>query len=370
MVEPPSTRLLVVEDEVHLVKALQSTLCRHGYEVTGATTGVEAMEILRRQPFDLLLTDLHLPDMDGVAFLRQALAHDPTLIGIMMTGQGTIDSAVEAMKAGALDYILKPFKLSMVLAVLSRAADMRRLRRDNEELQRRLQRRTEELEATNKELEAFSYSVSHDLRGPLRAIEGFVEILVDELPPGNEQLCEYATRIANASRRMAALIDDLLRLARTARAEVRREPVDLAAFARETVAKLEAEAPDRAVEWVLAGSLRAKADPGLIRVVIENLLSNAWKYTSRQPRARIELGTEQRADDGLLYYVRDNGVGFDMQYASQIFRPFQRLHSASQFPGTGVGLATVQRIVHKHGGRIWAEAAPEKGAKFCFTLPS
>jgi signal transduction histidine kinase len=223
--------------------------------------------------------------------------------------------------------------------------------------------RTAQLEATNRELEAFSYAVSHDLRAPLRAITGFSQILAEDhaaaLGPGRQ----YLDRIRAATRRMAGLIDDLLRLSQMATSELDRRRFDLAHQARDIVDELRAAEPDRRVDVAIPAALPAHGDPRLVRVVLENLLRNAWKFTSRRDAARIELGTA-----GNAFFVRDNGAGFDPARADQLFTPFHRLHSAADFEGTGVGLATAQRIVHRHGGRIWAESAPERGATFYFTL--
>jgi len=196
-------------------------------------------------------------------------------------------------------------------------------------------------------------------------------MLVERLAPHvDEQSRTYVGYVRTGVDRMNALIDDLLRLARTTRAELHRMPVDLSRLATEIAEKLQASAPDRPCDWIIAPDLTVAADPGLLRAAMENLLSNAWKYTGRVPRARIELGAEPQPDGITAYYVRDNGAGFDMKYSSRLFGAFQRLHTEKEFPGTGVGLATVQRIIHKHGGRIWAESALNEGATFRFTLPS
>ena len=362
-------RVLVVDDESALVTALLSTLREHGYTAAGATTPTDALALIRKQSFDVMLTDLHLPEMDGIALLRAAHDIDPTLSVIMMTGFGTIDTAVDAMKAGAVDYIVKPFKLKSVLAILSRALSVRQLRQENELLNQRLALRTQELEAANRELEAFSYSVSHDLRAPLRAIEGFTDSLIEDYESGNdENFEEYKRRIKRGVNRMTSMIDDLLRMATAVRVEVKRSGVDLGRIAHETIAKLLAQSPGRKVELSVADDMMAFGDPGLLQLVMENLISNAWKYTGRSQLARIEVGVRRSAGES-EFFVRDNGVGFDMAKAGKLFVPFQRLHAASDFEGTGIGLATVQRILQRHGGRIRADAEPEKGATFTFTLP-
>lgn len=369
MSDPLPVRLLVVDDELPLATAIRETLGQHGYAVTVAGSADEALGILGRDRFEIMLTDLHLPGTDGIALLARALLIDPRMIGIMMTGQGSIDSAVAAMKAGAHDYILKPFKLSVALAVLARARATRLLRLENEALQRRLRARTADLEAANQELEAFSYTVSHDLRAPLRTIEGFVGILQEELgPEPAPAVQDCVRRITAGAQRMGKLIEDLLRLAQVARQPPRREPVDLAVLAQEITAKLAAATPARVVTCEIQSVPPALGDPGLLRVVLENLLANAWKYTRHTAAARIEFSAEPATDGVTTYRISDNGAGFDMGQAGNLFMPFQRLHPESQFEGSGVGLATVQRIVKRHQGRIWAEAAPGQGATFRFTL--
>lgn len=237
------------------------------------------------------------------------------------------------------------------------------------ELERRVALRTRQLEALNRELESFSYSVSHDLRGPLRTINGFIELLERELPPSREgPTRQYIRAVQASSTKMGELIEDLLKLAKVARQELRRIDVDLAKMARDIAVRLKTEDPSRQVDIVIPAKLPAQADAGLTAVVMENLISNAWKYTGKTPHARIEVGVRDGADGIPVFYVRDNGVGFDPKRAENLFTPFQRLHSSKEFPGTGVGLATVQRIIHRHGGRIWAEAEPGRGATFAFTF--
>lgn len=371
MIGDPVARILVVDDEIPLVHALQGTLEQHGYSVTGTNRSDDALRLLKQQRFDLLLSDLNLPGIDGIELLRAALEIDPQMIGIIMTGHGTVDTAVEAMKVGALDYVLKPFKLSAVLAVLARALTVRRLRLENVALQHHLEARTSELEAANRELEAFTYSASHDLRGPIRSIAGFSQAILEALDQGElDAARDAARRIHARTERMHRLTEDLLRLARVARADLNVTEIDLAEIAREVFGKLQSEHPERRVNVEIAPTLKASGDPGMLRVALENLIANAWKYSGPSPHPKIEIGVEALDGQTPVFFVRDNGVGFDPKRAHRLFVPFERLHPETQFPGTGIGLSTVQRIILKHGGRVWAEATPNVGATFRFTLPS
>jgi len=244
----------------------------------------------------------------------------------------------------------------------------RELSEMNEDLERRVLERTLELEAANRELEAFSYSASHDLRAPLRALDGFSLALLEDY---GEQLDDtgkdYLARVRAASQRMGQLIDDLLMLSRVTRREMVREKVDLSVLARDVLADLREAEPERAVDAAVADGLVANGDPALLRIVLQNLLANAWKFTSRKPKAHIEVGVDRR-DGVAAYYVRDDGAGFDATYVDKLFTAFQRLHAADEFSGTGIGLATVKRIVRRHGGSVRAEGAVDSGATFYFTL--
>ena len=224
------------------------------------------------------------------------------------------------------------------------------------------------LEAANHELEAFSYSVSHDLRAPLRSIDGFSQALLEDYSNIlDAQGQDYLHRVRASSQRMAGLIDDLLKLSRVTRAELTREQVDLTSVALGIATDLQIAEPERRVEFDIADGLEAKGDPRLLRVVLENLFRNSWKFTSNHPQALIRFGVT-RVENKQAYFVSDDGAGFDMAYADKLFGTFQRLHSTKEFEGTGIGLATVQRIIHRHGGRIWAEGNVDKGATFYFTI--
>jgi len=234
--------------------------------------------------------------------------------------------------------------------------------------EKRVVDRTFQLESANKELDAFAYSVSHDLRAPLRSIDGFSQALLQGYPDKlDEQGKHHLQRIISGTQRMGELMDDLLKLSGIIRSEMKLEIVNLSTLAQSIATGLQKAEPERQVEFVIMPGLSAKGDMGLLRLVLENLLGNAWKYTGKHPQARIEFGSTQ-VDGKQVFLVRDDGAGFDMTYADKILAPFQRLHSVSEFPGTGIGLATVQRIVNRHGGRVWAEGEIEKGATFYFTL--
>jgi PAS domain S-box-containing protein len=240
---------------------------------------------------------------------------------------------------------------------------------DQQRAEAELRRRTADLARANQNLEGFTYSVSHDLRAPLRALGGFSAALIEDCWDSlGETGRGYAEHIRDASDQMAKLIDDLLDLSRVARAEVHLQAVDLGAQAASIAADLQRGEPDRRVTFTIQQPACARADARLIRTVLQNLLENAWKFTSHRDDASIEFGTTPAGDAGTCYYVRDNGAGFDPAYAGKLFSPFQRLHSAREFPGTGIGLASVSQIVERHGGRVWAEGAVDAGAAFYFTL--
>jgi len=232
-----------------------------------------------------------------------------------------------------------------------------------------LEQRAIQLEATNKELEAFSYSVSHDLRAPLRTIDGFsaaiLEDFGDQLPDEGRN---HLMRIRTAAQRMAQLIDDLLNLSRVTRAPLNPEPTNISTIAQHVVRALQQADTERIVEISISPGIIANSDPRLMKIVLENLINNAWKFTAKQEFARIEFGASDDPNDGRIFFVRDNGAGFDMAYVNKLFGAFQRLHTSSEFPGIGIGLAIVQRIINRHGGRVWAEGSPNEGATFYFTL--
>jgi hypothetical protein len=364
-----AARLLIVDDEVAHMRALADTLGSEGYHTRGFSSANDALTALQPGEFDLLLTDLMMPEMDGIALIDAARKIDSALGAIVMTGHGTIDTAVQAMQVGALDYILKPFKLNVILPVIARALDVQRLRRENADLQEREQRRSEELAIAYRDLEAFSYSISHDLRAPLRVIDSFAEILAEDF---GEQLNEEARRILgtirSGSQKMDQLIVGLLEFSRIGRQPLDLDAIDMTLLAQAAMAEAMAVYTGPAPQIDIADLPAAAGDATVMRQVWCNLIGNALKYSAKRPQPRIAISG--RIEEGeAVYKIEDNGAGFDMRYAQKLFGVFQRMHRADEFAGTGVGLAIVQRIIVRHGGRIWARGEPDVGACFCFALP-
>ncbi|HEV7943498.1 MAG TPA: response regulator [Solirubrobacteraceae bacterium] len=530
-------RLLIVDDEAPQMRALCDILAQEGYVTQGFTAGREALAALRAQPFDVLLTDLMMPQIDGITLLRACHEIDRDLACLVMTGHATVSTAVEALKAGALDYVMKPFNVNHILAVLTRALGVRRLQVENiqlresvsiyelaraitqgldhaaviertlaaaaaqsdagaayllipgadedrtlvvagmagptarplsaapllreplgewlatasvqldalaqeaeapvlfahpfdaaiavalplvtagklfgvlgfsparsqrrvsvgqlkaldvlartaatafaaaalvselktmnEELELRVEQRTHELEIANKDLESFSYSISHDLREPLRAVEGFCEIFRAEFGAGvPEEGRAVLARIAAGASRMTQLVNDLLHFSRFSREPLQRVSVPMRELVQQVLTRLTEALGARPVSVQVGDLPDCCADPRLLEQVWVNLLSNAFKFTAGRDPARVEIGALHQGTER-VYYVRDNGVGFDMRYAAKLFGVFQRLHSVQEFEGTGVGLSIVHRIVTRHGGRVWADSRLGEGTTFYFTL--
>ncbi len=318
--------------------------------------GYEAHEFLALRPDELQPPALQAEGGDGPA-VRTHRKRSGELCQVQLVGSSTRFEGRDA-------------RLCMAIDVTQSLADQARVHEVNERLEQLVAERTREVALSNRELEAFSYSVSHDLRNPLHAVAMFAEFLAEhEGARLDEQGRLYLDRIQEGTRRMQRLIDDLLALARVARAELAMTPLDLSALALEVAQELRAQQPERAVTLRIEPGLYCVADPVLLRQLLVNLLGNAWKFTAHQPDPRIELGLIDRPGEPVCFFVADNGAGFDMKRSDKLFEPFQRLHSESDFPGSGVGLATVQRIVARHGGRVWAHAAVGQGARFHVVLP-
>ncbi|MEK6663057.1 MAG: PAS domain S-box protein [Pseudomonadota bacterium] len=323
------------------------------------------------QPLDMLLParyaaahHQHLKNFASAAATARRMGERSEVFGRRKDGsEFPAEASISRMTQGG-----KTMFTAIVRDVTERYEAEAAIHKLNEELEQRVQRRTAQLETANKELESFSYSVSHDLRAPLRGIDGFTRMLEDDYADKlDDKGRSHLHRVRAAAGRMGELIDDMLLLSQITRSEMKLAPVNLAAIARLVVRDLVHAEPGRSVVFIAVDQAPAQADPRLLRIVLDNLLGNAWKFTGQQPEAQVEFGTET-GEAGLVYFVRDNGAGFDMAYADKLFGAFQRLHAQEEFPGTGIGLSIVQRIIHRHGGKTWAESQEGAGATFYFTL--
>lgn len=315
--------------------------------------GYSAAEAMQRALVELIIAPDQRPDVTD-RFAETAVTGEVTCSGSFVRKDGTrvpVDISIRAVHDGAT---LSYFAVSMKDVTL---------------LQHRRDETETALRMAYRELESLSYSIAHDLRAPLRGVNGFAQILLEDfagqLPA---EALDHLRDISDNAARMGGLIDALLSLSHVARSELHRKQIDLGSIARRIASRYATEVPDRTVELVTSGPLGVSADPALVRTLLEQLLGNAWKFTGATAQARVEIGATD-GDAGRAFYVRDNGAGFDMAFADRLFGPFQRLHPAREFPGTGIGLAIAQRIVHRHGGRIWAEGNVGRGATFTFTLP-
>jgi len=363
--------ILLVDDQPAKLLALAAALEGLDIGIVTATSGEMALRRLLEQDFAAVLLDVNMPVMDGfeTATLIRSRPRSLYLPILFITAERlSEDSRLQGYALGAVDYVLSPVLPLVLRAKVAVFADLFRLRRQSERLASEMHRKNEEIARQNLELEAFSYSVSHDLRTPLRALDGFSRILLtthaDRL---DDEGRDCLQRIRAASQHMAQMVEDILSLSRISRSELQREEVDLSAMAVDILAGLQEAEPSRQVEPAIQPGLIALADPHLIRIALDNLLGNAWKFTGRTAGAWIAFTREERhGQPGFL--VRDNGAGFDMAYAGKLFVAFQRLHSRQEFPGTGIGLATVMRVVHRHGGELQAEGRVGQGAAFWFSL--
>jgi len=318
----------VVDDNADMREYL-SRLLRPRWEVEAVCDGQTALSSARASPPDLILSDVMMPGLDGFALLRELRANSKTrtIPVILLSARAGEEAVLEGLDYGADDYLAKPFTTQELLARVRTHLTMARSRNElNAELAR-----------TNEELEAFSHSVAHDLRAPLRTINGFSSVLLSEYGAAlDDDARNCLALVLRATQGMNQMIDDLLMLSRVGRTELRRTQVDLSALAQEILETLRLQEPDRRVRIEVMPDLTTQGDPGLLRIALDNLLGNAWKYTGRQPEARIEFGATTE-EGGLVYFVRDNGAGFDMKYADRLFNAFQRLHRVDEFPGTGIG---------------------------------
>jgi len=364
--------VLIVDDvEANLV-ALEALLETVRCDVVRASSGNEALRQLLRRPFAVMLLDVQMPDMDGFEVARYARENSSTSevpIIFITAMHETPENVLRGYSTGAFDFLFKPINPDVLRSKVEVFLDLHQSRK-------RLKDEIEAHRATLAELEAFNYSVSHDLRAPLRPLDGFSQALLDDYSDRlDDKGVDYLKRIRAAAQRMGMLIEDLLELSRVSRAELHRQSVDLSDIVSSIVTELRESDPARQVDVVIAPAVEVQGDPRLLRIALENLVRNAWKFTSKRPQPRLEFG----AVDGNVpggtageptYFIRDNGVGFDPTFAGKMFQPFQRLHKATDFEGTGIGLAIVSRIVRRHDGKIWADSGPDRGATFFFTLPA
>lgn len=356
--------VLIVDDTPANLLSMEEVLASPDLNLVKCESGEQALEKALALRPALILLDVQMPGMDGfeVARLLRSTQRTKEIPIIFVTAtQREERLTFKGFESGAVDYLFKPLNPVILRSKVSIFVELFRGRM-------RLERAVRDLSAINKELESFSYSVSHDLRAPLRSILGFTQIVMDQMTGSEDKDSrEKLQRVIAAAERMGRLIESLLSLARLTRAEMNQVEVNLSDIAGQICTDLCAENSEREIETKVTPGLKAPGDRNLLENVLRNLIGNSFKFTRDASPARIEFGSMQTGA-GRAYFVRDNGAGFDMKYARKLFGTFQRLHNESEFPGTGVGLATVQRIVHRHGGRIWAEAEPGKGATFFFTL--
>jgi DNA-binding response OmpR family regulator len=383
-------KVLAVDDSETYLRALADALRGDGCEVVLARSGEEALELLAVQPVDCILLDLLMPGIGGQETCRRAKTAPGVrdIPIVMLTALEGREAMIQGLGAGADDYIAKSSDFEVLRARVRAQIRRKQFEDENRRIRERLVRTeldamearsareiaearavlVEELEWKNKELEAFSYSVAHDLRAPLRAVDGFSQALLEDYAGKlDDEGKRYLNYVRESAQQMGQLIDDLLSLSRVSRSDFQSESVDLTAIARDVSARISRRSPDRRVELLIQEGLETAGDARLLTIAFENLLGNAWKFTGKRAGARIEVGGNV-VDGCRTYFVRDNGAGFDMAYAAKLFGVFQRLHSTAEFEGTGIGLATVQRVIRRHGGRIWAEGAVGAGATFTFTL--
>jgi signal transduction histidine kinase len=352
--------VLVVDDNADLREYLSGLLAPH-YRVVTAADGRDALDAIHALAPDLVVSDVMMPRMTGIE-LVQALRADPAAVVpvILLSARAGEEATIEGLECGADDYLTKPFTAGELLARVRAHLQLAQARR----------KWTAELEHANRELDAFSYSVAHDLRGPLRSIDGFSQMLVQEHAATlGDTGRRHLQIVCESAQRMSGVIDELLRLAQTGRGELHRMPFELSSVVQTVATQLAESEPMRRVAVTIERGVNVNADPHLLQIVLDNLLRNAWKFTGKRRNAAVEFGAELSAGE-TCYYVRDNGAGFNMDHASKLFGAFQRLHTDSEFQGTGVGLATVKRIIGRHGGRVWAVGAVDRGATFYFTLNS
>lgn len=383
---PNKIKILAVDDEPRNLRAIEAILVDFNLDIVTAGSGPEALRHLLNDDFALVLLDIQMPGMTGIelaGLIRQRERSGRTPIIFQSASWKTDEMIFKGYSTGAVDYLIKPIVpeilrakvnvfVELAVARQELEGEIRQRRRAQAEvgqLNRELQRQNLELKATNQALEAFSYSVSHDLRAPLRHINGFAEILEQSVGPTMEpEKRRLLNIIRESATHMDRLVEGLLDFSRSGRAVMKRTTIDLNQLVQDTQARLRPEMAGRDIAWHLDPLPAVEGDATLIGQVLTNLFSNAIKYTRPRSQARIVVTNRQCAGE-LIISIADNGVGFDMNYADKLFGVFQRMHRAQEFEGTGIGLANVRRIIERHGGRTWAEAIPDQGATFHFSLP-
>ncbi|WP_049559696.1 response regulator [Limnoraphis robusta] len=398
-------KILLVEDNPGDAFLIQESLKKRHTTMHFKVTQVEGLQeaflSLDQQNFDIILLDLFLPDSQGLDTFTGILPKANHLPIVVLTGLNDEEMAIQAVRLGAQDYLKKELVIGDLLVyslcyAIERKRTQEQLKQQKIQLEAantELERRTQQLEFLNAELEAFSYTVSHDLRSPLLSIDGFSCFLEKEYSEQlNSKGISYIKRIREAVQRMDRLIDNLLGLSQVQKNQMCIQQVNLSEIVHATYQEFKQQYPERPVNFVITPNLTVKGDKQLLKVALENLIANAWKYTAQEKIASIQFGvlsdpqtildSERKIRSPIctspvnssqqtlptIYFVQDNGVGFEMSQVDQLFKPFQRLHSSQEFPGTGIGLATVQRIIHRHQGKIWAQSVLGQGATFYFTL--
>ena len=365
--------ILLVDDKPENLAALESILDGPEYRLTKARSAQEALLALISTDFALIVLDIRMPNTSGLELAQIIKGRKRTkdIPIIFLTAHYAEDEQVlSGYSAGAVDYLTKPINPGILKSKVEVFAELFRKTKALNEANRNLNRRNEELQAANQELEAFSYTVSHDLRAPLRHVNGYVEMLREHAEPTLDPTSRrYLDLIQQSAAKLGDLIDHFLGFAHMGRTALSIAPVNMNDIVRQAIDALQPETAGRDIQWSMAELPQVQADPTMIRQVWTNLLSNAVKYTRDRAPAHIEIGVERPKSREYLFYVRDNGVGFDMRYAGRLFGIFQRLHPDTQFAGTGIGLANVRRIIKRHGGRTYAEGTVNAGAKISFTLP-
>jgi two-component system NtrC family sensor kinase len=394
-------RLLAIDDSPTYLEFLSQEFESEGYTVEKAASGSEGLKRLETEIFDCVLVDLMMPDMDGITVCRELnrmrRGMNNPIIVLMLTARENKEDMTQGLEAGADDFVGKSSDKAVlkgrIRALLRRKFFQEENQRILEELKNKelemirakaaqevaetraalvdkLEKTGADLARANRELEAFSYSVSHDLRAPLRHVLGFVELLQEEAGPSlSEKSLRHLATISRSAKRMGDLIDDLLAFSHIGQSEIQKTEVHLDRLVRDALGDFQVEIRERNIVWKIDPLPPVWADRGLLRMVLVNLISNAVKFTGDRAEARIEIGSAPNGNDESVIFIRDNGAGFDPKYVGKLFGVFQRLHRQDEFEGTGIGLANVQRIIHRHGGRVWAESVVDAGATFSFSIP-